>query len=427
MRAAPLTVGEVTEYLQHLFDADELLSDLWIEGEVVETFVSGAGHHYFSVADDNARLNCVLFRNAAIRQRYRPVAGQGCAIHGRISIFPRDGKYQLYADFIRPAGVGLAALEFELLKQQLTAEGLFEQSRKRPLLERVRVIGLVTSAEGAVRHDVATVLQRRNPFIHLLFAPATVQGDGAPASLRMALQQLLHDGRCQVIIIGRGGGSATDLAAFNDEQLVRAVFASPIPVVSAVGHESDWTLLDLVADLRAATPSAAAEIVSAPSGQAARQLLADLMRHSHGFRRSLFDQMLDVSRCREELIRRGPLATISNLTLRLDEQSDALQLLTMKSLEARRAALSTATSSIQTRARERVGVSKVAAASAGSLLAVLDPRATLDRGYVALADAETGGPVNLTTDTAPGRRLVAHTRDGSIASVVESTQLGATS
>lgn len=426
MRSKPLTVGEVTEHLRQLIDADETLSDVWIEGEVVQATASGAGHHYFTIADDEAKLQCVLFRSAAVRQRYLPSIGQGCAVHGRVTIYAREGKYQMVADFLRPAGIGLAALQFELLRQQLTAEGLFDVARKRPLPDRVRVVGLVTSAEGAVRHDVETVLRRRNPFLHLILASATVQGESAPASMRQALDRLIADRRCDVIIIGRGGGSSTDLAAFNDEQLVRSVFASPVPVVSAVGHETDWTLLDLVADLRAATPSAAAEIVSTEHDRLARELGQTLIRHQQIVRRNIIDQLLDVSRRREQLAKSGPQAALADARLRVDDLSETMHQYAAVSIASRRESLARFGDSLSHRVHATADHARRATETSASLLAVLDPRATLNRGYVALTDLATGLPILSAGEAQTGERMIAYMRDGSITAVVESVQAGAT-
>jgi len=420
VKTPPLTVGEITRYLTEIFANDDLLSDLWIEGEVVEATVSRAGHCYFSVAEADAKLKCVMFRSALQRQSYTPVVGQSCAIHGAISIYAREGLYQLQADFVRPAGIGLAALELELLRQQLTAEGLFEPSRKRQLPLRIGTVGLVTSAEGAVRHDIETVLRRRNPFVHLILSPATVQGDAAVASLRFALRRLIEDGRSDVIILGRGGGAASDLSAFNDESLVRAVFASPIPVISAVGHESDWTLLDLVADLRAATPSAAAEIASTQVTLLARQLRNELERHGMALRRELSTYLQEIDIQRDSMQRKGPSLQIASLR---QSVANSRQTLVRKSAEF----IESGTERrryLEQEATRKAGVSLAERNRrrdrAWALLKVLDPASTLSRGYAVLEDANRGVPIRSTHDAYPGQLVHAHVCDGVIAARVES-------
>ena len=289
-----VSIPLLTSYIRELLESDELLSDLWVEGEVAETFVARSGHVYFTLRDTDSQLKCVLFRAQAQRLRSMPRAGDQIAAHGRISVYERDGAYQLYVDLIQPAGLGILALQLELLRQQLAAEGLFEPSRKRPIPTMPSCIGVVTSAEGAVWHDIQHVLRRRFPLVHLLLASTPVQGDNAPAGIVAALQALQDDGRADVIIVARGGGSAEDLWCFNDERVVRAVFACRVPVVSGVGHETDWTLIDDVADLRAPTPSAAAELCS-PSIVDLAARIVDLQRRGT---RSIVDQVAD---CRDSL------------------------------------------------------------------------------------------------------------------------------
>jgi exodeoxyribonuclease VII large subunit len=420
----PLTVGELTSYIQDVFAADELLGDIWVEGEVIESTSSRGGHIFFTFADDDCKLPCVMFRGAAIGSRYVPVAGQSCAAHGQVSVYAREGRYQLYVDFVRPAGIGLAALEFELLKQQLAAEGLFEPTRKRSIPDRVRAIGVVTSPEGAVWHDIVTVVARRNPFVELVLSPATVQGDAAPASLREALAKLVEDGRADVIIIGRGGGSVSDLAAFNDEALVRNVFASPIPIVSAVGHETDWTLLDLVADVRAPTPSAAAELCTAPALDEFVVLAMALERLHVGLHRAISDKMLQVDELRNDLDRIGPATKVPVLEGSVHSLEDNLRRLMDRRLlngESRcidaRAALSEGIERELVRARQQLS-------SRSAVLRVLNPAATLERGYATLSDTVTGAPVVSAASVSQGQRLVARLQDGSIETVVEAVGRG---
>ncbi|MDP9365285.1 MAG: exodeoxyribonuclease VII large subunit, partial [Chloroflexota bacterium] len=255
-----LPVGLLTSYVRELLDGDPLLADVWVEGEISNLFLARSGHVYFTLRGDEGQLKCVLFRVHAARQRASLLPGDQVAAHGRVTVYEKDGALQLYVDVVQPAGLGLAALQLERLRQQLAAEGLFDPSRKRPIPERPRAIGVVTSADGAVWHDIQQVLRRRYPFAELILAPTLVQGERAPAAIVAAMAAIEADGRAEVVIVARGGGSAEDLAAFNDEAVVRAVFACRLPVVTGVGHETDRTLVDEVADLRAPTPSAAAEL-----------------------------------------------------------------------------------------------------------------------------------------------------------------------
>lgn len=270
-----VSVAELTTYVRILFEADELLQDVAVEGEVTQTFTSRAGHVYFTLSDGSVNLKCVMFRGQVARARARIEAGVTVAAFGRVSVYDRDATYQLYVDAVFDSGIGLQAMELERLRQRLADDGLFDPDRKRPLPPFPKVIGVVTSLQGAVWHDIQTAVQRRYPLAELLLSPAQVQGANAESSLVLALKRLTETGRPDVIIIARGGGSVDDLSAFNGESLARAVFGSPVPVVSAIGHETDWSILDNVADLRAPTPTAAAELVTPNIFDLARSVLQD--------------------------------------------------------------------------------------------------------------------------------------------------------
>lgn len=424
MAPQPITVSELTAYIQDIFATDELLSDLWIEGEVIESVTSRGGHVFFTFADDDCKLPSVMFRGAAMRSSYIPIAGQSCAAHGNVAVYAREGRYQLYVDFVRPAGIGLAALEFELLKQQLAAEGLFELSRKRALPEQVRTIGVVTSPDGAVWHDIAHVVARRNPFVHLLLSPAAVQGDSAPASLRLALSRLLDDVRPDAIIIGRGGGSISDLSAFNDEALVRAVFASPIPIVSAVGHETDWTLLDLVADLRAPTPSAAAEVCTVPARDGLLLMAIAMDRLKLGIVRGIGEDLLRVHELGDDLMRVGPAARAPVLRSQVTALLDELHWIMATNLDRCENRLDLADAGLLDHTNRTMVSFSNQLSSNSSLLSVLNPMATLARGYATLTDAVDGAPISSVSNLKRGQHLTAHVHDGHIRTVIESVQQG---
>jgi exodeoxyribonuclease VII large subunit len=264
MTARLLPVGILVMLLRETLEADRFYSDLWLEGEVTDLSRSAAGHAYFTLRDDDGALKCVLFRNQALRQHQLPQSGERFAVHGGLSIYPRSGSVQLVVDLVRPAGLGAAQLQLDYLRETLEAEGLFEPERTRALPAWPRVIGVVTSAYGAAWHDIQTVIRRRFPLAELVLAPANVQGLGSPESIVDALQRLQTETAADIIILARGGGDSDDLSAFNDERVVRAVFACRVPVVAGIGHATDRTLVEEVADDYAATPSAAAEI-SVPS------------------------------------------------------------------------------------------------------------------------------------------------------------------
>jgi|SRR5579872_51386 len=256
----PMTVTEVTRLVKERLDTAPTLRDLRVEGEISNLKCPPSGHLYFTLKDAGATLRCVMFRTGASRLCFTPTDGLKTLVRGSLSVFERDGQYQLYISEMEPAGLGSLYLAFEQLKKKLSAEGLFDTAKKRPLPLLPRCVALVTSPTGAAVQDMIRITQRRFPNIHLVVVPVLVQGPAAPADIVRGLGLVPHTG-ADVVIVGRGGGSLEELWAFNDEAVARAICACPIPVVSAVGHETDTTIADFVADLRAPTPSGAAELV----------------------------------------------------------------------------------------------------------------------------------------------------------------------
>lgn len=259
--SAVLSVSQLNEYLKMLLDGNELLSNVYVRGEISNfKCYQSSGHLYFTLKDDDGQLRAVMFRMHASRLKFMPSDGMKVIARGRVSIYPQSGQYQLYAEELVPDGAGSLAMRYEQLRRKLEAEGLFDLSRKKPLPEMPMRVGVITSPSGAAVHDIKNVLGRRFPMAEMILFPSAVQGAEAPPQLRAGIEFFGMTRLCDVIIIGRGGGSAEDLWAFNDELLARAIAACPIPVISAVGHESDFTICDFVADRRAPTPSAAAEL-----------------------------------------------------------------------------------------------------------------------------------------------------------------------
>jgi len=252
------TVAQITSYLRDILESDGVLADIWISGEVSNLSGSSAGHLYFTLKDEASQMRCVLFN----RKRLSVDIENGIAVvaHGRISIYEVSGAVQLYVDMIQPTGLGVLNMEFERLKAKLAEEGLFESSRKRPLPAFPEKIGIVTSPGGAVLHDITNIISRRYPLVELVLAPTTVQGESAVPGIINAMNALNDRGDIDLIIIARGGGSIEDLWAFNDEKVARAIYSSKTPVINGVGHDTDFTIADFVADKRAPTPSAAAEL-----------------------------------------------------------------------------------------------------------------------------------------------------------------------
>ncbi|MDN0032254.1 exodeoxyribonuclease VII large subunit [Oscillibacter ruminantium] len=253
-------VSQVNEYVKALLDGEPLLQDLLVRGELSNYKVYPSGHHYFTLKDREGALRCVMFRSQAQRLRFKPENGMKVIARGRVSVFPRDGAYQLYCSGLSPDGVGDLAVAFEQLKAKLFEEGLFDENHKKPLPRYPRTIAIVTSSAGAAVHDMIRILRRRYPAAKVALLPVRVQGAEAPAEIAGAIRYANRYRVGDLIITGRGGGSMEDLWAFNDERVARAIYESDLPVISAVGHEPDVTIADFVADARASTPSNAAEI-----------------------------------------------------------------------------------------------------------------------------------------------------------------------
>lgn len=393
-----MPVGVLAAYLREILENDPLLSDLWVEGEVSGLSRAASGHLYFTLRDGDGQLRCALFRGNAARQVHLPENGQQVAVHGSLSFYPQRGSTEIIVDLVQPAGLGLAALELARLARQLENEGLFDVSRKRPLPPMPKVIGVVTSPDGAVWHDIQHVVGRRFPLTELVLSPCTVQGDRAPASIVAAINALDDEGCCDLIIVARGGGAPEDLAAFNDERVVRAIFAASVPVVTGIGHETDLTLADHAADLRAPTPSAAAEL-AVPS------------------RIELAAAVTEQRRQLDRLLVAGVRAQLAEfrVVLRRLERSSPQQSLTRLAdhVAARRQLASRLTDTVVMTAAHQLSARI-------SLLAALEPAGVLRRGYAVLSDAESGLPIAGVDDTSPRREFIADLHDGAIFGCVES-------
>lgn len=393
--------------------ARDLLEDnlglVTVTGEIGRWSIAGSGHAYFTLKDEQAMLEAVMFRSATAHLDCHPQEGMRVECQGRLTVYPGRGRMQLVAERLVPAGAGELARRFALLKRQLAAEGLFDSARKRPLPTLPRCLGLVTSPEAAALHDVLTVLRRRCPLVPILLAPAPVQGEGAAAKLTRALALLARQGECDVIILTRGGGSAEDLWAFNEEQLVRAVAACPVPVVSAVGHEVDLVLTDLAADVRAPTPSAAAELI-VPEASALRVQLQQLARRLQrqlgyqlseerrragrlaarlrdprlllaGYRWHLDDGWRRAERALDDRLADGRRRLFS-LSWRLQQASPRRQ------LEMQRQRLLRLGQTLPGLLRDGLEQRRRRLAAGRRLLAGLDPRTLLERGFAQVTTAD---------------------------------------
>jgi exodeoxyribonuclease VII large subunit len=391
------TVSELTRYVRELFEIDYRLQDLEVTGEISNFSRARSGHLYFTLKDDAAQLKCVMWRSSAERLPFQPGDGDAVIARGRLSVYEAGGVYQLYAESLTPAGRGNLALAFEQLKERLAAEGLFDTERKRPIPAFPRKIGIVTSPDAAALRDILHVLQRRCPLVEVLVAPTLVQGPEAPAQIVRALQWL--DGRSDIdtIIIARGGGSIEDLWAFNDEQVARAIAAAQHPVISGVGHETDFTIADFVADERASTPSAAAER-SVPDLSEMNVLVNERrQRLTAVMQRRLQQHQVEVAQLRRTLNHLSPRVRLENNRQRIDGLNGRLEQAMQRRLERIRA--------------------RLALAQTG--LAAVGPAATLKRGY-AIVRREDGQIVRTVTAVAPGDKLEVQVVDGEFTTIVRS-------
>lgn len=396
-----LDVATVTAYIKQLFDADPILSDIWIRGEVSNFTRSSAGHLYFSLKAEGAELPCVLFKGSALRLTFFPGNGDAVLAHGNMSIYEARGRYQLYVDELQPEGTGLLQLQFQALRAKLEREGFFDEARKRPLPAYPRVIGVVTSATGAVWHDIQSVLRRRYPLCELILAPTLVQGDEAPAMIVRALEALQLDGRAELIVVARGGGSMEDLWCFNDEQVARAVFACRVPVVSAIGHETDYTICDYVADVRAPTPSAAAEVIAPHVREMAIEVAGLYERLEGAARERLRLLSDDTASWGNRLQRHSPQSQIRQERLRLDGTTDRMARL----LESR----------LATERRSLI--------AADRQLRLLHPAAIMERGFAMVTDPQTGRRLGAAAALSPEQAVDLTFHDGHVGAVIKSVAI----
>jgi len=335
------TVSRLNTTVRKLLEME--MGQVWLSAEISNFSQPSSGHWYFTLKDDGAQVRCAMFRNSNRRVNFRPQNGQQVLVRATITLYEPRGDYQLIAESMQPAGDGLLQQQFEQLKQRLMAEGLFEQGHKQPLPDPARQVGVITSASGAALHDVLRVLHRRDPSLPVVIYPTPVQGAEAPAGIVRAIELANARGECDVLIVGRGGGSLEDLWSFNDERVARAIFASRIPIVSAVGHETDVTIADFVADLRAPTPSAAAELVSRNQVELLRQLQSQQQRLEMAMDYYLARQQRSFTRIQHRLQQQHP-------QLRLARQQTALVQLRRRLDDAMQQQIRLAT-----RQQERIG------------------------------------------------------------------------
>jgi exodeoxyribonuclease VII large subunit len=418
---------------------------LWVRGELSNLAQPASGHCYFTLKDEAAQVRCALFRARRLLLAFRPQNGQQVLVRARVTLFEPRGDFQLVVEHMEPGGEGALRLELERLKRRLAAEGLFAESVKRPIPPFPRQVGLITSPSGAAVHDLLTVLGRRFPALSVLIYPAQVQGAGAVESLLQALDLANARAECDVLILARGGGSLEDLAAFNDESLARAIRASAIPVVTGVGHEVDLTIADLVADRRAATPSAAAELVAPSAEHVAHRFAALAGRLAHLERRLIQGARLRLDGAARHLRLLHPAARLQQQWQRLDELERRLadgmggrvrrareRLVAQRhrllglSPEGRlglaRARLDALNGRLRWALERGLERRRQGLARAGAGLDARSPLATLARGYAILSRVSDGAIVRAPSDAPPGTAIEARLREGRLRAVVEPTE-----
>lgn len=399
MALQPVSVTQLTQYIKLLLDRDEILSQACVRGELSNYKIHSSGHHYFTLKDEGAVISCVMFRSDAMRLRFRPETGMKAILSGRVSLFPKSGQYQIYVSHMQPDGVGDLAVAFEQLKKKLSAEGLFDPARKKPLPRYPGTVALVTSPTGAAVQDMIRILGRRWPLARVLVCPVRVQGAGAAEEIAAMLDYVDGHDLADVIITGRGGGSMEDLWAFNEEIVARAIARCDIPVISAVGHEPDVTIADFAADVRAATPSNGAEIAVCDQSElrdALGQLTVRLTRAQDRRISALTDRL---NRLRSSPVMRSPEGAIQQRELLLELLRQRLEHAGTRRFQ-----------------QEEQRLARLA-----GRLDALSPLKVLARGY-ALASREDGTVIRAAGELAPGEPIRLRLGQGSARCTVDTIE-----
>ncbi len=423
---------------------EQQMGQVWISGEISNFTQPASGHWYFTLKDDGAQVRCAMFRNSNRRVTFRPQHGQQVLVRANITLYEPRGDYQIIVESMQPAGVGLLQQQFEQLKQKLSQEGLFDAKHKQALPSPAHQIGVITSKTGAALHDILHVLQRRDPSLPVVIYPTAVQGDDAPAQIVRAIELANQRAECDVLIVGRGGGSLEDLWSFNDERVARAIFASRIPIVSAVGHETDVTIADFIADLRAPTPSAAAEVVSRNQQELLRQIQGQQQRLEMAMDYFFANLQQRFTRLHHRLQQQHPQlrlarqqTTLERLRQRLNNAIEArlrqgtqqhqrvTQRLNQQQPQARIHRAQTRIQQLEYRLSQvitaRLGGTKQRFGTAIAQLEAVSPLATLARGY-SVTTATDGKVLKKTRQVKAGDMLATRVEDGVIESQVTSIQ-----
>ena len=390
-----LSISQLNEYIRGKMDSDPLLAQVAVRGEISNYKMYPSGHHYFTLKDESSALKCVMFKGNAMRLRFRPENGMKVIAMGKVSVFPRDGAYQLYCSAMAMDGIGDLYVAFEQLKRKLDAQGLFDPDHKKPLPKYPEMIGIVTSSAGAAVHDMLRILRKRYPLCKVRLLPVRVQGAEAPGEIAAAIRYANYYKLADLLIVGRGGGSIEDLWAFNDEQVAYAIYESQIPVISAVGHEPDVTISDFVADLRAATPSNAAEL-AVPDQNALRQNLDSI---TSAMATTLNRQLQSAQKHLDVLSQSPALRGPDGYLL---QRENNLELLKNRMITAQ---------------NQNIARKKQMYIAAVSKLDAMSPLKVLSRGY-AMAQKQNGEVVRSVKQVESGDRIMIRISDGSLSATV---------
>ena len=390
-----LSVSQINEYIRALLNRDDVLQMVTVRGEISNLTIHRTGHIYFTLKDDSSVLKAVLFRSSAQRVRFALKEGMSIIVSGRISAYTPTGQYQLYAEDVQPDGIGALYMAFEQIKERLAREGLFDASRKKPIPKLPQTVGIITSPTGAAIHDMINVISRRLPMTKIVLYPALVQGDTAPKSLISGIEYFNSNATADVIIIGRGGGSMEDLWAFNNVELAYAISKSRIPIISAVGHESDFTICDFVSDLRAPTPSAAAEL-AVPDGVTLRNGIAN--------------NFASLQKCMRERIRTCRIRIESLATSRVLTSKDAL-------LDEYKLRIDMISDKLDAHMSNTLRSKKYELGILTAKLNAISPLNTLSRGYAIVSDTE-GVALSSVKDMVAGNEINVSFADGSATATV---------
>ena len=394
-----LSVTELNLYIKNLLESQPMLAHISVRGELSNYKIYPSGHHYFTLKDSESSIRCVMFKSSADKLRFRPENGMGVTVYGRVSVYPRDGAYQLYCAQIMPEGIGDLQVAFRQLKEKLEAEGLFDESHKKPLPRFPGKIAIVTSSAGAAVHDMIRILGKRWPMAKILLLPVRVQGTEAPAEIAGAIRYANEFDVADLIITGRGGGSIEDLWAFNDERVARAIYVSRIPVISAVGHEPDVTISDYVADRRASTPSNAAEIAVPDCREIADLLDAFDLRSSQAMRKRITALRDRLDFCSTRRVITAPTGAFDLRRLEVDRMRERMSAAGEKQVSRCRQQFVALTSAME----------------------AMSPLRVLTRGY-AIASSEEGECVRSVAQLQKGDRLSLRLCDGTAQCLVEDTK-----